>query len=312
MSAAPGMRVGFIGLGTMGAPMASNIARAGFPLTVWNRTASKTASLAALGAAVAPSPAALAAGADVIVSMVSDGAVLLDLYTGAGRVAASMRPGEICVDMSTVGPDESREVAAVVTAADGRFVDAPVSGSVALAASAGLTIMAGGAVEDLDAVRPVLDAMGSRVFHIGAVGTGTTIKLAVNSIVYGLSEALCEALVLAERAGIERRLAYDVFAVSAVGSPFMAYREQAFLAPGSVPVAFRMILARKDLDLALALAETVDTVMPQGGLNRSIIDDAIAAGFGDDDMSAVAEYLRQTPKAETDEKHPASTRTAGT
>ena len=249
------MRVGFVGLGTMGAPMASNIARAGFPLTVWNRTASKTASLAALGAAVAPSPAALATGADVIVSMVSDGAALLDLYTGAGRVAASLGPGAICVDMSTVGPDESREVAAAVTAAGGRFVDAPVSGSVALATSAGLTIMAGGAVEDVDAVRPVLDAMGSRVFHMGAVGTGTTIKLAVNSIVYGLSEALCEALVLAEHAGIERRLAYDVFAASAVGSPFMAYRQQAFLAPGSVPVAFRMVLARKDLDLALALAE---------------------------------------------------------
>ena len=281
---------------------------------MWNRTASKTASLAALGAAVAPSPAALAAGADVIVSMVSDGAVLLDLYTGAGRVAASMRPGAICVDMSTVGPDESREVAAAVTAAGGRFVDAPVSGSVALATSAGLTIMAGGAVEDVDAVRPVLDAMGSRVFHIGAVGTGTTIKLAVNSIVYGLSEALCEALVLAEHAGIERRLAYDVFAASAVGSPFMAYREQAFLAPGSVPVAFRMVLARKDLDLALALAETVDTVMPQGGLNRSVIDDAIAAGFGDHDMSAVAEYLRQTPKAETEtgEQHPAATRSTVT
>jgi 3-hydroxyisobutyrate dehydrogenase-like beta-hydroxyacid dehydrogenase len=272
--------------------MAENIAAAGFPLTVWNRTPAKSERLAATGATVAPSPSALAASVDVVVTMVADGSALLDLYTGEGRLAGSLRPGTTCVDMSTVGPDESREVASAVEAAEGRFVDAPVSGSVALATAGELTIMAGGAIEDVESVRPVLDAMGSRVFHMGPVGTGATIKLAVNSIVYGLSGALSEALVLAERAGIERTRAYEVFAASAVAAPFVAYRRQTFLEPGGVPVAFRMALAGKDLDPALALADQVGAPMPQGRLNRTVIEDAISAGFGDDDMSAVAQHLR--------------------
>ncbi len=285
----------------MGRPMAENIARAGFPLTVWNRTPAKTERLAASGAAVAASPAALAAAVDVVVTMVADGTALLDLYTGTGGLTESLGPGTMCVDMSTVGPDQSRRVAEAVELVGARFVDAPVSGSVALATAGELTIMAGGATEDVAAVRPVLDAMGSRVFHMGPVGTGATIKLAVNSIIYGLSGALSEALVLAERAGIERARAYEVFAASAVAAPFVAYRRQAFLAPGEVPVAFRMALAGKDLDLALSLAAEVGAPMPQGRRNRTVIEDAISAGFGDDDMSAVAHYLRTSPQGGGDD-----------
>ena len=293
MTASRDQRVGFIGLGTMGSPMAANVARAGFPLTVWNRTVSKAQAVASqTGAAVAGSPAELAAAVDVLITMVSDREALLDLYTGSGGIAGSLRPGTVCIDMSTVGPDDSIQVADQVTASSGRFIDAPVSGSVALATAGILTIMVGGRSEDLDAVRPVLGAMGSRVFHMGPVGTGTTIKLAVNSIVYGLSEALSEALVLAERAGIERDRAYEVFASSAIAAPFIEYRKEAFLTPGRVPVAFRMVLAEKDLDLALALAARVEARMPQGHLNRAVIAEAIAAGFADHDMSAIAEHLR--------------------
>ena len=286
-------RVGFIGLGRMGYPMAANISRAGFPLTVWNRTASKSEALVAeTGAALAASPADLAGAVDVLITMVADGRVLTDLYTGGGRMCGSLRSGTLCVDMSTVSPVESRQVAAAVEAAGGRFVDAPVSGSTALASAGTLTIMAGGVTEDVDDLRPVLEAMGSRIYHMGPVSSGATIKLAVNSIVYGLGQAVAEALVLAEAAGIEREKAYEVFANSAIAAPFVHYREEAFLKPGEVPVAFRMVLAKKDLDLALALAESVGASMPQAGLNRSELMDAIRAGFGDHDMSAVAEYLR--------------------
>ena len=285
--------VGFIGLGSMGLPMAANIAAAGFPLVVWNRTASKSGTLATgSGARVAASPAALAAQADVVITMVSDGDVLLDLYTGSGALAGSLRPGTVCVDMSTISPGQAVELASHIDDAGSSFVDAPVSGSVALAEAGTLTIMAGGENRHVDAVRPVLEAMSARIFHMGPAGSGATIKLAVNSIVYGLGQAVSEALVLAEAAGIERARAYEVFANSAIAAPFVQYRREAFLKPGQIPVAFRMVLARKDLDLALELAGRVGAALPQSALNRTVIAEAIGAGFGDHDMSAVAEYLR--------------------
>jgi 3-hydroxyisobutyrate dehydrogenase/2-hydroxy-3-oxopropionate reductase len=273
--------------------MASNIAAAGFPLTVWNRTVAKAEALATkTGATVAASPADLAGAVDVVVTMVADGEVQADLYMGSGAMCGSLAAGTLCVDMSTVSPAESRQVAAAVEAAGGRFVDAPVSGSTAIATAGTLTIMAGGQPGDVETLGPVFEAMGSRVYHMGPVGSGATIKLAVNSIVYGLGQAVAEALVLAEASGIGRETAYEVFANSAIAAPFVHYRREAFLKPGEVPVAFRMVLARKDLDLALDLARSAGASMPQAVLNRSELDDAIAAGFGDHDMSAVAEYLR--------------------
>ena len=285
--------IGFVGLGSMGLPMATNIAAAGFPLVVWNRTPSKSETMAARsGARVAASPTVLAAGADIVITMVADGDVLLDLYTGPGGMARSLRAGTVCVDMSTISPGQAAELATAVAGAGCSFIDAPVSGSVALAEAGTLTVMAGGEARDVDAARPVLEAVSARVYHMGPVGSGATIKLAVNSIVYGLGQAVSEALVLAEAAGIERARAYEVFANSAIAAPFVHYRQDAFLYPGRVPVAFRMVLARKDLDLALALAESVGSTLPQGELNRTVIAEAIEAGFGDHDMSAVAEHLR--------------------
>lgn len=292
-AAAGDLRVGFIGLGLMGYRMAANIAAAGFPLTVWNRTVSKAEALAEeTGAEIAPSAAALAGSVDVLITMVADGSVLTDLYTGEGRICGSLRAGAVCVDMSTVGPDESRRTAAAVEAAGGWFVDAPVSGSTALAAAGTLTIMAGGRAEDIEVLRPILETMGSRLYHMGPVGAGMIVKLAVNSIVYGLGQAVAEALVMAEAAGLGREQVYEVFANSAIAAPFVHYRREAFLSPDEVPAAFRMVLAKKDLDLALALAESAGASMPQAGVNRSELVKAIEAGFGNSDMSAVAEYLR--------------------
>ena len=285
--------VGFAGLGSMGLPMAANIAAAGFPLVVWNRTASKAETLAArCEARVAASPAALAAEADVVITMVADGDVLTDLYTGSGGMVRSLRTGTVCVDMSTISPGQATGLARAVAGARSGFVDAPVSGSVALAEAGALTVMAGGETGDVEAARTVLESMSARIYHMGPVGSGATIKLAVNSIVYGLGQAVSEALVLAEAAGIERDRAYEVFANSAIAAPFVHYRREAFLKPGEIPVAFRMVLARKDLDLALDLAGGVGAAMPQGELNRRVILEAIDAGFGHHDMSAVAEHLR--------------------
>lgn len=288
------MDVAFLGLGTMGSRMAANLASAGHRLRVYNRTAAKTEDfVAAHEAVLAPTPAAAAAGAEAIVTMVADAAAIRDLYEGEDGVVAALSPGQLCIDMSTIAPSDVSDLAAQAATRGASFVDAPVSGSVALAESASLTIMAGGDADDVERARPLFEAMGSKVYHVGGGGSGATIKLAVNSIIYGLSEALSEALVAAEKAGIERQTAYDIFANSAIAAPFVHYRREAFEHPGEVPVAFRMVLAKKDLLLALALAEQLGADMAQARVNLEVIEAAIAAGYGDHDMSAVAEYLRK-------------------
>lgn len=168
--------------------MARNLARAGFPLVLYNRTAERAHALAAeVGGAVAAGPAGAAAEADVVVSMLADGDAVLQVYLSPGGVVEGLRPGTVAVDMSTVGPDVVREVGAAVERAGGAMVDAPVSGSVPAAEAARLMVMAGGEGSVVERIRPVLEAMGSPVFHVGPLGSGQVVKLAVNTLVLGLN-----------------------------------------------------------------------------------------------------------------------------
>jgi 3-hydroxyisobutyrate dehydrogenase/2-hydroxy-3-oxopropionate reductase len=152
--------------------------------------------------------------------------------------------------------------------------------------------MVGGDAAGLERARPVLNALAARVFHLGALGTGATMKLAVNAVVHALNEALSEALVLAERAGVERAAAYEVFAASAVAAPFVHYKKDAFLHPDETPVAFMLDLVAKDLALINDLAEEVGARMDQLAANRRMVDHALAAGYGNRDLSAIAALLR--------------------
>jgi 3-hydroxyisobutyrate dehydrogenase-like beta-hydroxyacid dehydrogenase len=158
----------------------------------------------------------------------------------------------------------------------------------------GLTIMAGGDPAALDRIRPVFEPIAARVVHLGGLGTGATMKLAVNSIVHAFDVALSEALVLAERSGIDREAAYDVIAVSAVGAPFVHYKRAAFLDPEGTPVAFALDLVSKDLELAAALAADTGAPGTQLAANREVVGAAINAGYGAADLSAIAEFLRST------------------
>jgi 3-hydroxyisobutyrate dehydrogenase/2-hydroxy-3-oxopropionate reductase len=152
--------------------------------------------------------------------------------------------------------------------------------------------MAGGEEDDIERARPALASFSKRIISLGPLGSGATMKLAVNSLVFGLNQALAEALVLAERAGVERHLAYEVFAESAAGAPFVAYKRAAFEDPDTAPVAFAIDLVAKDLELAAALAAAAHAPVPQLEVNRRVIGDAIEAGLGEADMSAVARQLR--------------------
>lgn len=285
--------VGFAGIGRMGRPMAANVAKAGFPLKVWNRTRQKAEELAAeTGATVVGTPADLA-GCDVIITMLADWKATEPVYSGSEGLVGGLEPGTICIDMSTMAPSQARSLAERVAAKGGSFLDCPVSGSIALATAGTLTLMVGGDAGTLEKVRPILATMGAKIYHMGGTGTGSTIKLAVNSIIFALGEAVSEALVMTERAGIARPTAYEVFANSAISAPFVQYRREAYERPGEIPVALRMVLAVKDLDLALSLAREVGAPLPQAAVNRGIYQEAVDGGFGDWDMSAVAEYFRR-------------------
>jgi 3-hydroxyisobutyrate dehydrogenase-like beta-hydroxyacid dehydrogenase len=277
----------------MGRSMAASLARAGLLAAVHNRTHATAQVVAAeLGVVACETPAALASASDVVVTIVADAAAVRQLYDGPDGILQTLRPGTLCVEMSTIGPEAVESLGADLAAAGSALVDAPVSGSVALAERGELTILAGGAAADVERARPLLDALGSRIIHAGPLGAGAALKLVVNNVVYGLNQSVAESLVLAERVGIARERAYEAFVAGAAGAPFVHYRRALFERPGEEPVQMRLELAGKDLALIDALADRVGALSPQATVNRQVLLDALAAGHGAEDVTAVAVHLR--------------------
>lgn len=288
------MKVAFLGLGRMGTEMAENVIKGGHVLTVWNRTPEKAVTFANnFHCRKADIPAEAVHGVDVAITMLADDSALNQTYHGRDGVIAGLTEGVVTVDMGTSSPMEVRELARVVSERGATMLDAPVSGSVTAAASGNLTIMVGGDRIAYERVVPVLNTMGAKIFYLGESGNGSVVKLAVNIIVHSLNCAISEALVLAEKAGIDRHSCYEVFRNSAIAAPLVHYRQKLFEYPSEKAVAFRMLLAEKDLRLAEELAVMVGARLPQGECSRSAFSEAIAAGFGEEDESALAEYLRQ-------------------
>jgi 3-hydroxyisobutyrate dehydrogenase-like beta-hydroxyacid dehydrogenase len=277
----------------MGGAMAGTLHRAGHDLVLWNRDRSKSDRLAAeLGCAVTETAAEATAAADVIITSLADDRAMLAVYLGEGGVVAGATPGKLIVDTSTVDPGTVVEVGAAVDATGAGFIDCPVSGSVSTVEAGALTIMAGGDPDLIDRARPVLEALSSRIVATGERGSGAATKLAVNGLVHGLNVALSEALVLAERAGVERSVAYEVFASGAGGAPFVHYKREAYEHPEAATVAFSLDLVAKDLELITGLADRVGAPMDQANTGLDIVRRAIEAGFADRDLSALAVFMR--------------------
>lgn len=273
--------------------MASRLSAAGHDVTVWNRNFDTAESLATeIGAKTAPTPAAVAENCDVLLSSLADDKAVEMVYLGDDGVVAGIGPGKVAVDTSTVDPSTIHTVGAVVDGTGAGFLDCPVSGSVATIETGSLTIMAGGDADLLATVLPVLEPLSSRVIHVGARGSGAATKLAVNGLVHGLNVALAEALVLAEKAGIDRSVAYEVFASGAAGAPFVQYKRASYEHPEETPVGFSLDLMRKDLELITGLGAEVGVEMRQAVTGLAIVEDAISSGLGEADMSAIATYLR--------------------
>jgi len=198
------------------------------------------------------------------------------------------------LEMSTIAPSTALRVGEAVEARGAAFLDAPVSGSVPAVEKGELTIMAGGDAAELERAGPVLDALAAKVFHVGSLGAGATVKLAVNALVHAIDVGLSEALVLAEKAGVDRSAAYDVFAAGAAAAPFVLYKRPAFEDPDRAPLTFTLDLMAKDLDLIISLAHEAGASMGQAERNRELVRRALTAGFSGRDMSTLAEYLRSS------------------
>jgi len=293
---AGGPRVAVVGTGRMGAAMAGTLCRAGVEVVVFNRTRAKAdAAAEATGAAVAATAREAAASAQVVVSSLADDAAVGAAYTGGDGIVAGLQPGAVVCEASTIDPGTVRRLRPLVEDRGASLLDTPVSGSVSTVEAGQLTIMAGGDPEVLERVRPVLDPLAKQIFHVGELGAGAVMKLTVNSVLHGLNLALAEGLVLAERAGVERAVAYEVFAASAIAAPFVHYKREAFEHPGRPPVAFSLDLVAKDLDLILALAAEAGATMEQAAINSRVVEAAVAAGLGGHDLSELATYLRGAP-----------------
>jgi 3-hydroxyisobutyrate dehydrogenase-like beta-hydroxyacid dehydrogenase len=284
------LRVGFLGLGTMGAPMATNLARAGFALTVWNRTASKVEPLLRVGARAGKGPAQVAAECDVTITMVSQPADVEQIVLGPDGVADGIKSGAVYMDMSTVSPSTSRKLAGAVSAKHAEFIDAPVVGSKGPATEGQLVILAGGLPTTLERVRPLLNAMGKTVVHAGGVGAGSTLKLATNLMLAHLAGGFAEGLLLLQRAGLDPKRYLEVLDASTFRSPWYQTKGQGMIKRDFSP-HFALKHMHKDLKLMSELAAETGTAVPITCAIEQLFAASERAGLSEQDYSAILAFL---------------------
>ena len=285
-------RVGFIGLGTMGSAMAANIVRAGFPLTAWNRTPGRAPELADLGASFAETPAAVAADSDIVVICVSDTPDVESVLFGPEGVAAGAREGTLVIDCSTIAPSGSWTFAERLDGLGLAMVDAPVSGGSEGARNATLTIFVGGHERDVERARPVLTAMGRTITHVGPIGAGQAVKAVNQVILAGAYLGVAEGLVLAIKAGLDVTQVIEALGDGAAQSWVLANRSGRMV-DNDYPLGFKLSLHRKDLGIALGLADQLGVSLPLAAMTAALESGLIAQGHGDEDMSALARAIRQ-------------------
>ncbi len=285
-------RVGFAGLGRMGTPMASNLAAAGFAVSLWNRTRDRADRLAReIGASVCGTPRELAERCDVVATMLADDRASEQVHEGNDGLFAAAGGATHLIEMGTLSPDHVRRLAA--RSGDRVVIDAPVSGSVDAARDARLTILVGGDESVVEPVRRVLSTLGGEIVCLGSVGSGATMKLAVNMLIHGMNQTLAEALCLTRAAGIDSETAYRAIETSAAAAPMIHYRKPLYLDERGNDVSFALSLARKDVALAADLATELGAPMPQTELNLDQLRAAEQAGYGERDMAAMVDYLRR-------------------
>jgi len=285
-------RVGFCGLGTMGAAMAANVARAGFGLTVWNRTPGRAATPVTAGAEEAETPAAVAAASDIVIICVSDTPDVAAVLFEEQGLADGLAPGALVIDCSTIAPAATREFGSRLADGGVALVDAPVSGGSEGAQKGTLSIMVGGSERDVERAMPVLAAMGASITHMGPLGSGQVTKAVNQVILSGVYLGVAEGLVLAMKSGLDAHRVVEALAGGAAGSWVLQNRSARMIA-NEYPLGFRLALHQKDLAIALDQARTVGAALPVSALAAQIEAALVARGHGDDDNSALARAIRE-------------------
>ena len=290
-SMAEGTGVGFVGLGTMGAAMAANAARAGFDVSAWNRTPGRAADLGGLGVRVLDSPAEVAAASEVVITMVSDTPDVEAVLFGENGVADGAKEGTLVVDMSTISPSATRDFAARLAGKSIQMIDAPVSGGSEGAKKGTLSIFVGGETADLERARPVLESLGSTITHVGPIGAGQAVKAVNQVILAGTNLGVAEGIDLAIKAGLDVDQVVAALSGGAAQSWVLATRSGR-MTDNDYPLGFKVALHRKDLGIALGLARENGASLPVTALCEAIEAGLIGQGHADDDMSAVARSIR--------------------
>ena len=284
-------RIGFVGLGTMGRPMALNLAQAGYDLRVYNRTRARMDPLVEEGARAASSYRDAADGAEVVIAMLSDSPVVRDVILGENGVLSGCAPGTIIVDMSTISPSVSREIAQQCEGRQVQFVDAPVSGGERGAIEGTLSIMVGGGAADVESVRPILEVLGSKITHMGAVGSGQAAKLC-NQVVCGLNIlAVCEGLALGSASGLDPKTLLEAIGSGAAGSWMLSNLAPKMVEQDWSP-GFRIALQQKDLRLALESAAESKLPLTGTALAHQLFRAAEAGGYADEGTQSLVKVVK--------------------
>ena len=297
------MRVGFVGLGIMGRPMAKNLLKAGHSVVAYNRSAGPREELAEAGADVASSPREAAANAEAVVTIVTDSADVEQVVLGPDGVIEGAAAGTLVIDMSTISPEVTRRIGAALAERGVRMLDAPVSGGDKGAIEGTLAIMVGGEAADVERARPLLEAMGRRITHCGPLGAGQTVKLCNQVAITGALLGVCEALLFAQKNGVDPAVMIEAIAAGAAGSwqlsnlaPRMVQRD---FAPG-----FKVGLMRKDLRLATESAQQQEIALPGLALVSQLFASVAADGLSEEGTQALLKALEALNHARVESATP--------
>ena len=284
------MRLGYIGLGTMGGAMAENLIRAGYSLTVYNRTTSKAERLLDLGASLAESPAEVARKSELVFMNVSDTPDVLEIVFGENGIVEGAHPGMILVDHSTIKPSASREIYQRMQAVGVCALDAPVSGGDIGAKNGTLTIMVGGDADALEKIMPVLEVVGKKITHVGEAGAGQVAKAANQIMVAAQMVAEAELMLFAQKSGVDVAKVIEAIKSGAAQCWTLDVKPQRLLAGNRAP-GFKSSLQAKDLNIIMETAHDYEVILPSTAVNTQLFNAMVAAGAGDLDNSAVIEVI---------------------
>jgi 3-hydroxyisobutyrate dehydrogenase len=294
----PYKKIGFIGMGIMGRPMSLNLLKAGYELTVHNRTKAKADSVVAAGAAWADSPAETAKNCDCLITCLTDTPDVQEVLLGDNGVIRGAKAGLICVDMSTISPKATQEMGKILQSKDITLIDAPISGGEIGAIEAKLSIMAGGPKQAFEKVLPVLEAMGRTITHCGPLGYGQITKLANQVMVIHTIMSIAEGIAFAEKAGLDLDTTLKVTTAGAAGSHSLKVLGPK-IAAGDLKPAFMVDLQLKDLRLVTEFAEQIKQPLPGTALAKQLLASLQAQGRGRDGTQALVDIIRQLGKAES-------------